>query len=189
MPRRSPYKILLDDKEERQLEALARKYTSPYCDVMRAKVVLLAAQGFSNKRDRPTLTVAAPDRVEVAQTLLRGTPGRPSGTAKARATPRFFPLRLWWKSRRSPVSCQKTWECPSRTLLAMKSRGRPCSVALLLLSAARRCGAGSTPMRFVPGVIAAGSGPETQISSGKLGEFLICIIEPGWVSDWGLPTM
>ena len=49
MPRRSPYKILLDDKEERQLEALARKYTSPYCDVMRAKVVLLAAQGFSNK--------------------------------------------------------------------------------------------------------------------------------------------
>ena len=49
MPRRSPYKILLDDKEERQLEALARKYTSPYCDVMRAKVVLLAAQGFSNQ--------------------------------------------------------------------------------------------------------------------------------------------
>jgi transposase len=49
MPRKSPYKILLDDKEERQLEALARKYTSPYCDVMRAKVVLLAAQGFSNK--------------------------------------------------------------------------------------------------------------------------------------------
>jgi len=49
MPRRSPYKILLDNKEERQLEALARKYTSPYFDVMRAKVVLLAAQGFSNK--------------------------------------------------------------------------------------------------------------------------------------------
>jgi transposase len=49
MPRKSPYKILLDNKEERQLEALARKYTSPYCDVMRAKVVLLAAQGFSNK--------------------------------------------------------------------------------------------------------------------------------------------
>ena len=49
MPRRSPYRILLEDKEERQLEALARKYTSPYCDVMRAKVVLLAAQGFSNK--------------------------------------------------------------------------------------------------------------------------------------------
>jgi transposase len=49
MPRKSPYKIFLDHKEERDLEALARKYTSPYCDVMRAKVVLLAAQGLSNK--------------------------------------------------------------------------------------------------------------------------------------------
>jgi transposase len=49
MPRKSPYKIFLDHKEERHLEALARKYTSPYCDVMRAKVVLLAAQGLSNK--------------------------------------------------------------------------------------------------------------------------------------------
>jgi len=49
MPRKSPYKIILDHKEERHLEALARKYTSAYCDVMRAKVVLLAAQGLSNK--------------------------------------------------------------------------------------------------------------------------------------------
>ena len=49
MPRKSLYKIFLDHKEERHLEALARKYTSPYCDVMRAKVVLLAAQGLSNK--------------------------------------------------------------------------------------------------------------------------------------------
>ena len=49
MPRRSPYQIFLDHKEELHLEAIARKYTSPYCDVMRAKVVLLAAQGLSNK--------------------------------------------------------------------------------------------------------------------------------------------
>jgi transposase len=49
MPRNSPCKIFLDHKEERRLEAIAQKYTSPYCDVMRAKVVLLAAQGLSNK--------------------------------------------------------------------------------------------------------------------------------------------
>ena len=49
MPRKSPYKIFLDHKEEGQLEAVARKYTSPYCDVMRAKVILFAAQGLSNK--------------------------------------------------------------------------------------------------------------------------------------------
>jgi transposase len=49
MPRKSPYTLLLDIGEKEQLEAITRKYTSPYRDVMRAKVVLLAAQGLSNK--------------------------------------------------------------------------------------------------------------------------------------------
>jgi transposase len=49
MPQHSPYKIFLDYKEERYFKAIARKYTSPYCNVMRAKVVILAAQGLSNK--------------------------------------------------------------------------------------------------------------------------------------------
>jgi transposase len=49
MPRESPYALLLDSKEKQLLEAIARKYTSPYRDVIRAKVVLLAAQGLSNK--------------------------------------------------------------------------------------------------------------------------------------------
>jgi hypothetical protein len=35
--------------EERQsLESMARKYTSPYCDVIRAKIILLADEGLSN---------------------------------------------------------------------------------------------------------------------------------------------
>ena len=50
MPRQSPYTILLDQDEKRHLQAIARKYTSPYRDVMRAKVILLAAQGLSNKQ-------------------------------------------------------------------------------------------------------------------------------------------
>ena len=50
MPRKSPYKVLLDTDEKRQLQAIARKYTSQYRDVMRAKIVLLAAEGFSNKQ-------------------------------------------------------------------------------------------------------------------------------------------
>lgn len=49
MPRNSPYTLLLDCEEKLLLEAITRKYTSPYRDVMRAKVVLLAAQGLSNK--------------------------------------------------------------------------------------------------------------------------------------------
>ena len=50
MPRRCPYTILLDQDEKRHLQAIARKYTSPYRDVMRAKVILLAAEGLSNKQ-------------------------------------------------------------------------------------------------------------------------------------------
>src|SRR5262249_44997543 len=48
MPRESPYLIELSPGERRELEARARKYTSPYRDVIRAKIVLLAAQGLSN---------------------------------------------------------------------------------------------------------------------------------------------
>jgi transposase len=49
VPRKSPYELVLDKRERDRLETIARKYTAPYCDVMRAKVVLLAADGLSNK--------------------------------------------------------------------------------------------------------------------------------------------
>ena len=48
MPRESPYEIVLTPDERRILESIARKYTSPYCMVIRAKIVLLAAQKLSN---------------------------------------------------------------------------------------------------------------------------------------------
>jgi DNA-directed RNA polymerase specialized sigma24 family protein len=49
VPRKSPYKIILTADEKIRLQAIARKYTSQYRDVIRAKVVLLAAEGLSNK--------------------------------------------------------------------------------------------------------------------------------------------
>jgi transposase len=48
MPRKSPYSIELSEEERIKLEAMAQKYTAPYFSVVRAKVVLLAAQGLSN---------------------------------------------------------------------------------------------------------------------------------------------
>jgi hypothetical protein len=48
MPRQSPYSITLSQAEKRALESVARKYTLPYFQVVRAKVVLLAAQGLDN---------------------------------------------------------------------------------------------------------------------------------------------
>lgn len=48
MPRKSPYVISLSATEHRKLESLARAYTSPYRDVIRAKIILYAAQGLDN---------------------------------------------------------------------------------------------------------------------------------------------
>ena len=49
MPRKSLYKVLLSADEKVRLQGIARKYTSQYRDVMRAKIVLLASEGLSNK--------------------------------------------------------------------------------------------------------------------------------------------
>ncbi len=48
MPRKSPYVITLSSKERRVLQARARRYTLPYREVVRAKIVLLAAEGWEN---------------------------------------------------------------------------------------------------------------------------------------------
>lgn len=48
MPRHSPFRIQLTREERCALEARARKYTSPHRDVIRAKLVLLAAEGLAN---------------------------------------------------------------------------------------------------------------------------------------------
>lgn len=49
MPRRSPYVIEPSQEERGALERMAAKYSSPYRDVMRAKIVLFAAKGLSNE--------------------------------------------------------------------------------------------------------------------------------------------
>ena len=48
MPRKSPFVIQISREERRHLEARARRYTLPYRDVIRAKIVLLAAEGLGN---------------------------------------------------------------------------------------------------------------------------------------------
>lgn len=50
MPRKSPYIIDLDKDEKDQLQSMARKYTLPYYEVVRAKAILLAAEGLENKQ-------------------------------------------------------------------------------------------------------------------------------------------
>ena len=50
MPRISPYAITLSGKDRDELECIARRYTSPYRDVVRAKIVLMAAEGMTNQQ-------------------------------------------------------------------------------------------------------------------------------------------
>jgi transposase len=89
MPRRSPYCILLHEEEARQLDAMARKYTSPYCDVVRAKVILLAADGLSNKEIGARLDIprqiVSKWRKRFFEERLDGLHGRPR-----RGRPRSF---------------------------------------------------------------------------------------------------
>ena len=49
MPRTSPFEIELSAKERTELERRAATYTAPYRDVIRAKIVLMAAEGLQNK--------------------------------------------------------------------------------------------------------------------------------------------
>jgi len=48
MPRSSPYVIRLSYAEEEELRRRAAKYTLPYFQVQRAKMILYAAQGLPN---------------------------------------------------------------------------------------------------------------------------------------------
>jgi transposase-like protein len=44
----SPFEIVLNVEERRQLESRARSYTASYAQVVRAKIVLFAAEGMAN---------------------------------------------------------------------------------------------------------------------------------------------
>jgi len=88
MPRNSPFPIVLSPAEESELVRIARKYTSPYYYVVRAKIILMAAQGLDNKSIGKKLSLPRQivskwrkrffeQRLEGLEDRLR--PGRPSG--------------------------------------------------------------------------------------------------------------
>lgn len=48
MPRKSPFRIVLSASEAAELRRRATKYTLPYFEVTRAKMILMAADGLDN---------------------------------------------------------------------------------------------------------------------------------------------
>jgi hypothetical protein len=91
MPRESPFKVDLSSDERQTLESLARQYTSPYCEVVRAKIILLAADGLSNdviaaRLDTPRQIVSK-WRKRFVLTRFPGLEALPRGGRKARFPP------------------------------------------------------------------------------------------------------
>jgi hypothetical protein len=87
----TPFAIVLSKEERVALEAQARQYTSPYCDGVRAKIVLLAAQGLSNdiiaaRLDTPRQIVSK-WRKRFAFARLPGLESQPRGGRPARFSP------------------------------------------------------------------------------------------------------
>ena len=91
MPRHSPFHIALTRDERRELETRARKYTSPYRDVIRAKLVLLAAKGLSNDliaaRLDPPRQIISKWRKRFFDQRLAGLDEEPRGGRTARFSP------------------------------------------------------------------------------------------------------
>ena len=90
MPRKSPFAVRLTNMERAALEETAGKYTSPYIDVVRAKIVLYAAEGMENqeiasKLDLPRQIVSK-WRKRFVKERLAGLQSRPR-----RGRPPIFP--------------------------------------------------------------------------------------------------
>jgi len=91
MPRKSPFDISLSSDERQALESLARKYTSPYSDVIRARIILLADKGLSNdviasRLDTPRQIVSK-WRKRFSLARMPGLEAQPRGGRKARFSP------------------------------------------------------------------------------------------------------
>ena len=92
MPRKSPFRIELSPAEAAELRRRAAKYTLPYFEVVRAKMILMAAAGLDNDEIAARLDTR---REVVSQWRQRFFTDRLTGLEeRARpGRPRVFPPR------------------------------------------------------------------------------------------------
>jgi hypothetical protein len=107
MPRRSPYRIELSDEERAVLTSMARSYTLPYWQVIRAQMVLMAADGMRNDEIAARLNcgrdVVSQWRKRFFEQRLAGLEDRPR-----RGRPPAFPLTSALRSSVWPANYRQT---------------------------------------------------------------------------------
>ena len=91
MPTQSPYRIEPSDHERAILDERARAHTAPYWEVVRARIVLLASEGFPNTEIAARLETTPQTVCKWLRALLRGGIGWTGGSTPLRQTAALFP--------------------------------------------------------------------------------------------------
>jgi hypothetical protein len=188
MPIKSPFNVSLSSEERHTLESMARKYTSPYCNVIRAKIILLADEGLSNdviasRLDTPRQIVSKWGK-RFAFARLPGLEAQPRGGRKARFPPSVSSFRL----RHSPASflIPSGSHCPG--CRSRKSASTLFRKAWSLRSAALLCGASWSSDALVPWKHRSwivGSSLTIRTLPAKPGPSSIFISASGRAFHWG----
>ena len=162
MPRQSPYSIVLSPEEKTYLERLSRKYTAPYNVVVRAKAILLAAEGLDNKTMGQTVDLL---RQIVSKWRMRFKGERMGGLEDRDrpGRPPVFPPEVVVQVK--ALACELPYEAgiPLSRFSCREITAETVRRGSLPASAARRCGAGWMRMRLSRGSIVVGSIRGTRI--------------------------
>ena|SRR5947209_19312874 len=91
MPQKSPHTVVLSEEQRRELQRRAAAYSGPYRDVMRAKAILLAAEGVANKEIAERLACSRQAvsqwRIRFCQEGVQGLEERPRSGRPRRFSP------------------------------------------------------------------------------------------------------
>ncbi len=154
-------------------------YVAVFREVVRARMILLAAEGWPNDRIAARLgarrEVVSMWRQRFFEDRLAGfeelpRPGRPRG----------FPQNWWCRSKLSPVNCPPPAAIRFPIGIRRTSPSRSVNPAWSPPSPAARSGAGSIKTPSGPGITAVESFHATHSSLPRSAAFSICTPAPGW---------
>jgi hypothetical protein len=157
MPRTSPFSIQLSSAEEAELLRRAGKYTLPYFQVQRAKMILSAAEGLNNDEIAARLDSRCEVVGRVAETVLhRSSPGIGRAGA-AGPSPDFFPQISSFRLKPGLADCRRPTICRCLAGVAMTWRVRFVRPDWWRRSVEVPSGGGYTKTQSGRGITAAGS--------------------------------